>query len=63
MSRLRILRASGNRLTVLNTSNVVNLRTLYVDNNSLTQILRLERLSKLENLSVRNQGGRGWYVV
>ncbi|KAG7088634.1 hypothetical protein E1B28_012606 [Marasmius oreades] len=59
MPRLRILRASGNRLSVLNASRVANLRTLYLDNNSLTQILRLERLTKLENLSVRNQGGRG----
>ncbi|KAF9267601.1 hypothetical protein L218DRAFT_920669 [Marasmius fiardii PR-910] len=59
MPRLRIFRASGNRLTVLNASCMANLRTLYLDNNSLTQILRLERLTKLENLSVRNQGGRG----
>ncbi|KAJ7600466.1 hypothetical protein C8J56DRAFT_910325 [Mycena floridula] len=59
MPRLKILRASGNRLTKLNLSLMPNLRTLYLDNNSLTSLVRLERLTKLENLSLRNQSGRG----
>jgi len=32
---------------------------LYVDNNSLTELKKANRLSKLENLSLRNQGGSG----
>ncbi|KAK7056617.1 Protein nud1 [Paramarasmius palmivorus] len=55
MPRLRIFRASGNRLVTLNVACVGNLRTLYLDNNSLTRVERLERLTRLENLSVRNQ--------
>lgn len=61
MPRLKILRASGNRIGVLDTSFVPNLRTLYLDNNSLTSLGKVDRLVKLENLSLRNQsGGKGW---
>ncbi|KAI0351465.1 hypothetical protein OH77DRAFT_1411124 [Trametes cingulata] len=59
MPRLRILRVSGNRLQTLDAAPFPNLRTLYADNNSLGSILRAYRLTKLENLSLRNQSGRG----
>ncbi|KAJ3848408.1 hypothetical protein EV368DRAFT_49354 [Lentinula lateritia] len=59
MPRLKILRASGNRLSALDTSFTSNLRTLYVDNNSLTGLTKVNRLTKLENLSLRNQSGKG----
>ena len=58
MPRLRILRLSGNRLQSLNATPFLNLRTLYADNNNLGPIVKAYRLSKLENLSLRNQGGR-----
>ncbi|KAJ3998798.1 hypothetical protein F5050DRAFT_1566398 [Lentinula boryana] len=59
MPRLKILRASGNRISVLDTSFAPNLRTLYMDNNSLTSLTKVGRLAKLENLSLRNQSGKG----
>ncbi|KAG1763031.1 hypothetical protein EDD22DRAFT_888907 [Suillus occidentalis] len=62
MPRLRILRASGNRLKRLNVGVFPNLRTLYLDNNSLESLVKAERLSKLENLSMRNQAGCGFYL-
>ncbi|KAI9064682.1 L domain-like protein [Trametes sanguinea] len=63
MSRLRILRVSGNRLQTLNATFYPNLRTLYADNNSLGTIARAYRLAKLENLSLRNQNGRGGLAI
>ncbi|OAX39884.1 hypothetical protein K503DRAFT_769104 [Rhizopogon vinicolor AM-OR11-026] len=62
MPRLRILRASGNRLQSLNVAPFPNLRTLYVDNNSLESLVKAERLAKLENLSMRNQSCRGFHL-
>ncbi|KAG6815980.1 hypothetical protein H0H87_009683 [Tephrocybe sp. NHM501043] len=59
MPQLRVLRASGNRLHQLRVAQLGNLRTLYADNNSLTSLVKVERLTKLENLSLRNQSGRG----
>jgi len=59
MPRLRILRASGNRIHQLNVASVPNLRTLYMDNNSLASLIKVDRLTKLENLSLRNQSGCG----
>ena len=59
MPRLRILRVSGNRLQNLDVGLMRNLRTLYADNNSLANLVKVDRLTKLENLSVRNQSGRG----
>ena len=58
MPRLRILRVSANRLQELNAGPFPNLRTLYADGNSLGTIPKAHRLTKLENLSLRNQGGR-----
>lgn len=59
MPRLRILRLSGNRLRQMDVGAFNHLRTLYADNNSLTHLVNLNRLKKLENLSLRNQSGRG----
>lgn len=59
MPKLKILRASGNRLVRLNVAPMPNLRTLYLDNNSLTSLVKVEKLTKLENLSLRNQSGKG----
>jgi Leucine-rich repeat (LRR) protein len=58
MPKLRILRLSGNKLTELSVARVPNLRTLYVDHNSVGAIGKVERLTRLENLSMRSQGGR-----
>jgi Leucine-rich repeat (LRR) protein len=63
MPRLRILRVSGNRLHNLDVGAMGNLRTLYADNNSLANLVKVDRLTKLENLSLRNQSGRGMWVV
>ncbi|KAG1743241.1 uncharacterized protein EDB91DRAFT_1126475 [Suillus paluster] len=62
MPRLRILRASSNRLKRLNVAPFPNLRTLYVDNNSLDSLVKAERLGKLENLSMRNQTSCAFYL-
>ncbi|KAG8214791.1 hypothetical protein J3R82DRAFT_9927 [Butyriboletus roseoflavus] len=62
MTRLRILRASNNRLHSLNVGQFPNARTLYLDNNSLAGLVKGERLAKLENLSMRNQGCRDFHL-
>ncbi len=59
LPRLRILRLSANRLKRLDASHFPTLRVLYIDNNSLTEITNADRLVRLENLSLRNQGGKG----
>ncbi|KAJ7023187.1 hypothetical protein C8F04DRAFT_1306139 [Mycena alexandri] len=80
MPRLRILRASGNRLRGLDVHWFAGLRTLYADGNllegdALHALAPLDAkktvgraagregkggaLGRLENLSLRNQGGRG----
>ncbi|KIP01656.1 hypothetical protein PHLGIDRAFT_112861 [Phlebiopsis gigantea 11061_1 CR5-6] len=58
MPRLRILRVSGNRLQELNAAPFPSLRTLYADSNSLGPVFKAHRLTRLENLSLRNQSGR-----
>ena len=59
MPRLRILRVSGNKLQQLDVGALPNLRTLYADNNTLERLAHADRLGKLENLSLRNQSGKG----
>lgn len=59
MGKLRILRVSGNRLHELRVDTMANLRTLYADNNSLVKLAKVDRLAKVENLSLRNQSGKG----
>jgi len=63
MPKLRILRASGNRLHQFRVGSMPNLRTLYADNNSLSSLVKVDRLTKLENLSLRNQRGRGLHLL
>ncbi|KAK2459660.1 hypothetical protein APHAL10511_008305 [Amanita phalloides] len=63
MPKLRILRISGNKMQELNAGSFPNLRTLYADNNALVNLIKLERLSKVENLSLRSQRGRGLNVL
>ncbi|TFK19988.1 hypothetical protein FA15DRAFT_600514 [Coprinopsis marcescibilis] len=58
MPRLRILRVSNNKLSELGVGALPNLRTLYADSNSLSSLIKVDRLTKLENLSLRNQSGR-----
>jgi protein NUD1 len=59
LPRLRVLRVSENRLQgQLNVAAFPNLRTLYADGNSLVALAKVGRLTKLENLSMRNQSGR-----
>ncbi|KAF8313957.1 uncharacterized protein EI90DRAFT_2948931 [Cantharellus anzutake] len=57
VARLRILRLSYNRVSEINAAPFVNLRTLYMDGNRLKRLIHMDRLSKLENLSLRNQMG------
>ncbi|GJJ15557.1 hypothetical protein Clacol_009835 [Clathrus columnatus] len=58
MHKLHTLRISNNRLTRFECARFGNVRTLYADNNRLSKVQGLERLRKLENLSLRNQGGQ-----
>jgi hypothetical protein len=59
MPRLRIIRTSRNRLQSLDLGCFPNIRTLYADNNALRSVVKLDKLTKLENLSLRNQVGHG----
>ncbi|CEL62378.1 Septation initiation network scaffold protein cdc11 OS=Schizosaccharomyces pombe (strain 972 / ATCC 24843) GN=cdc11 PE=1 SV=1 [Rhizoctonia solani AG-1 IB] len=62
LPRLRNLRLSDNKLTELDCSSFVNLRTLYVDNNKLGTLRHVDKARRLENLSLRNQSGRGLHL-
>ncbi|KAG8733161.1 hypothetical protein FRC11_008304 [Ceratobasidium sp. 423] len=62
LPRLRNLRLSDNKLTELDCSSFINLRTLYVDNNKLGTLRHVEKARRLENLSLRNQSGRGLHL-
>ncbi|KAJ1303513.1 hypothetical protein OPQ81_011698 [Rhizoctonia solani] len=62
LPRLRHLRISDNKLTELDCSSLVNLRTLYLDNNKLGTLCHIEKARRLENLSLRNQSGRGLHL-
>ncbi|KAG8907834.1 hypothetical protein FRB99_002007 [Tulasnella sp. 403] len=57
--KLRVLRLSANLLTRLDVAVFPNVRTLYVDNNRLSELVHADRLTRLENLSLRSQGGSG----
>lgn len=69
LSKLRVVRLSGNRINHLDTARFPNVRTLYIDNNFLSsnserdqtfscrRLLNMHRLGKLENFSARNQAG------
>ncbi|TFY79231.1 hypothetical protein EWM64_g4778, partial [Hericium alpestre] len=59
LGRLRILRLSANKLKALDVAPYPNLRTLYADNNFIAQVTHARTLSRLENLSLRNQGTKG----
>ncbi|KZO96968.1 hypothetical protein CALVIDRAFT_598091 [Calocera viscosa TUFC12733] len=52
---LHVLRLSDNRLTTLNITGLDSLRTLYADDNRLSEVIGLEDCQTLHNLSVRNQ--------
>ncbi|TFK48629.1 L domain-like protein [Heliocybe sulcata] len=58
LPRLRILRVSGNRLHELHARGFPHLRTLYADDNYLDGLVKVGGMTKLENLSLRNQRGR-----
>lgn len=60
MTSLRVLRLSNNNVADFDLSSYPRLRTLYADNNSLSRLGRsqLRSVSRLENLSLRNQRGR-----
>lgn len=57
MTKLRVLRLSDNRLNEVDLAAFPNVRTLYMDNNRLGDVLNASRLTRLENLSVRSQTG------
>ncbi|VDC04605.1 unnamed protein product [Peniophora sp. CBMAI 1063] len=59
LARLRVLRVSGNRLQRLSARAFPHVRTLYADNNALPELADARRLARLENLSLRNQSGKG----
>ncbi|KAG9092056.1 hypothetical protein FRC06_000267 [Ceratobasidium sp. 370] len=62
LPRLRVLRLSDNKLTELDCSAFTNLRTLYADNNRLGNVRHADKARRLENLSLRNQSGRGLHL-
>ena len=63
MSHLRQLRLSGNvHLASLDVGPAVNLRTLYADDCSLQEVRNIDRLLKLDNLSLRQQNGDGYGI-
>jgi hypothetical protein len=59
MPKLRVLRISQNPLERLDLSFAPKLRTLFADSARLGLITGTEQLYKLENLSVRDQDGKG----
>ncbi|KAH7103775.1 hypothetical protein BKA62DRAFT_602739, partial [Auriculariales sp. MPI-PUGE-AT-0066] len=65
LPKLRILRLSDNSLKTIELRGMPALRTLYADGNALRAgtIQSLGKLKKLENLSLRNQGGSQCAVV
>lgn len=60
MPKLKQLRVSGNKyLSLLDVGPAHNLRTLYADECSLEEVLNIGTLTKLDNLSLRQQNGDG----
>lgn len=60
MPRLKQLRVSGNEnLSSLDVRPAHNLRTLYADECSLNEVTNIGSLTKLDNLSLRQQNGDG----
>ncbi|EJD43556.1 L domain-like protein, partial [Auricularia subglabra TFB-10046 SS5] len=63
LPKLRVLRVSDNAFTQLDLGGMPALRTVYADGNKLREGLGdvhgLDRLRRLENLSLRNQNGVG----
>ncbi|PWN31201.1 L domain-like protein, partial [Meira miltonrushii] len=60
MPKLKQLRVSGNKyLSSLDVGPARNLRTLYADECSLKEVLNIGTLTKLDNLSLRQQNGDG----
>ncbi|TIB88208.1 L domain-like protein [Wallemia mellicola] len=56
--KLKVLRLSNNKLKELDISKILNVRTLFIDNNKLRSLLNVSALKKLENLSSREQKGQ-----
>ncbi|OLL27071.1 Septation initiation network scaffold protein cdc11 [Neolecta irregularis DAH-3] len=63
MDRLRTLRLCRNKLSKFDASWFLNLRTLYLDDNSLNHVTGLKLLRQLENFSIRDQTGSTDIVV
>ncbi|MCO5565318.1 hypothetical protein L7F22_018991 [Adiantum nelumboides] len=60
MPKLKQLRVSGNKhLSTLDVGPARNLRTLYADECSLKEVQNIGTLTKLDNLSLRQQNGDG----
>lgn len=59
MPRLRVLRLCDNHLEQVEVKRCPNLRTLFIDSCDSVSVEGAGRLRKLENLSVRDQRGRG----
>ena len=57
MPRLRVLRVRQNPLPQLDVGFAPRLRTIYADSAQLGAVQGVDQLSKLENLSVRDQSG------
>lgn len=55
MASLRVLRLSHNRLQTFDADSFPELRTLWLDENHLRGIRHARRMSKLENMSIREQ--------
>ncbi|KAI7821694.1 hypothetical protein BC939DRAFT_504223 [Gamsiella multidivaricata] len=59
LRRLRILRLSENKLVTFDATPFPGLRTLYLDDNRLQSLENCQKLTRLENFSVRDQEGEG----
>lgn len=55
LDHLRIIRVSGNKFQSFDVTPFPNIRTLYIDDNSLEKIHGLRRAKHLDSLSMRDQ--------